>query len=76
MKNYLILLFASLVFTSSSKGQRNMEFLDRAVVAVKNPVGKVFISWRLLATDPQGITFNVYRKMNNGKIEKQDRNEQ
>ncbi len=38
-----------------------MEKLDRGVVAVHQADGKVFVSWRLLATDPDGVAFNVYR---------------
>ncbi len=41
-------------------GQRIMENLNRGVVAVADE-GDVFISWRLLATDPDNILFNVYR---------------
>lgn len=37
-----------------------MEWLDRGVVAVKVSNG-VFLSWRLLGTDPQDVAFNIYR---------------
>jgi rhamnogalacturonan endolyase len=37
-----------------------MEWLDRGVVAVKVSNG-VFLSWRLLGTDPQNVAFNIYR---------------
>lgn len=51
--------------------QRQMEFLDRGVVAVRNPEGNVFISWRLLVTDPENTAFNVYKSLPNGtKVEK------
>ncbi len=39
-----------------------MERLSRGVVAVHRADGSVFISWRVLGTDPQGIAFNVYRQ--------------
>jgi rhamnogalacturonan endolyase len=39
-----------------------MEKLGRGVVAVHYQQGKVFIGWRLLGTDPEGIAFNIYRK--------------
>ncbi len=39
---------------------RQMEYLDRGVVAVKTDTG-VFVSWRLLGTEGTGVTFNVYR---------------
>ncbi len=38
-----------------------LEQLSRGVVAVHEPDGRVFVSWRLLATDPAGIAFNLYR---------------
>ncbi|MDP4276864.1 MAG: rhamnogalacturonan lyase [Bacteroidota bacterium] len=50
--------------TQASK--RQMESLDRGVVAVKTNNG-VYISWRMLATDNPAVKFNVYcgtRKVN------------
>lgn len=41
-------------------GTRQMEFLDRGVVAVKTGTG-VFVSWRLLGTEGSNVSFNVYR---------------
>ncbi|NEU63108.1 rhamnogalacturonan lyase [Paenibacillus sp. ALJ109b] len=41
-------------------GPRQMEFLDRGVVAVKTGTG-VFVSWRLLGTEGSNVSFNVYR---------------
>ncbi|MCC4587590.1 carbohydrate-binding protein [Xanthomonas sp. NCPPB 1067] len=41
-------------------GPRAMEALDRGVVALRTSSG-VFVSWRLLGLDPDGIAFNVYR---------------
>ncbi len=38
-----------------------VEHLSRGVVAVHQPDGRVFVSWRLLASDPDGIAFNLYR---------------
>ena len=43
-----------------SFAQRQMENLGRGVVAVRNQES-VFVSWRLLGTDPSGLAFNVYR---------------
>jgi rhamnogalacturonan endolyase len=34
---------------------------DRGTVAVAMEGGKVYVSWRLLGTDAEGMTFNVYR---------------
>ncbi|WP_458122449.1 rhamnogalacturonan lyase [Paenibacillus sp. Z6-24] len=39
---------------------RQMEALDRGLVAVKSGTG-VFVSWRLLGTEVSGTAFNLYR---------------
>ncbi|SFV11205.1 rhamnogalacturonan lyase family protein [Pseudoduganella namucuonensis] len=39
---------------------KQIENLNRGAVAIQSPAG-VFISWRQLATDAAGTTFNVYR---------------
>ncbi len=41
--------------------QRNMEKLDRGIVAINKGDGKVYIGWRLLASDNVNTAFNVYR---------------
>jgi rhamnogalacturonan endolyase len=41
---------------------RQMERLGRGVVAVPAPDGRVFVSWRLLATDAATTAFNLYRR--------------
>ncbi|KAK4033684.1 fg-gap repeat family protein [Parachaetomium inaequale] len=49
-----------------ASGQRLMEKLGRGVVAVRSSNTDVFVSWRLLGLDPDGIAFNLYRATNNG----------
>jgi rhamnogalacturonan endolyase len=39
-----------------------MEKLGRGVVAISQGDGKVFVSWRMLATDAENVAFNLYRK--------------
>ncbi|WP_079909805.1 rhamnogalacturonan lyase [Paenibacillus sp. 32352] len=54
----------------ASSIQRQMEYLDRGLVAVKTDSG-VFVSWRLLGNEPDGIAFNLYRdgvKVNSSPI--------
>lgn len=46
-----------------------VENLSRGVVAVHQPDGKVFVSWRLLASDPDGVTFNLYRETAPGPVQ-------
>jgi rhamnogalacturonan endolyase len=53
----LFICFAAITAFS----QRQMENLGRGIVALRHCSDSVFISWRLLATDPDGIAFNVYR---------------
>ena len=38
------------------------ERLNRGVVAVRTPDGKVAVSWRTLSTDPKGQPYDVYRR--------------
>ncbi len=45
----------------AAHAQRQMEFLNRGVYAVNAGNGKVFVSWRLLGTEADDLTFNVYR---------------
>ncbi|MBT3291672.1 MAG: rhamnogalacturonan lyase [Victivallales bacterium] len=42
---------------------RQMESLDRGLVAVVRADRSVYLSWRLLATDPVGVSFHVYRAL-------------
>ena len=41
--------------------QRVMENLGRGVVAVRSNSSQVYVGWRLLATDPSTVAFNLYR---------------
>lgn len=57
----LLLLSSSLLFS-----QRQMETLDRGVIAVKEN-GHFYIGWRVFGTDPDNLAFNLYRKSGNNK---------
>jgi rhamnogalacturonan endolyase len=61
------LIFNSLLFCTNSDAQRVMEHLSRGVVAVNQGNGKVFISWRMLATDPDDVAFNIYKTNGNAQ---------
>ncbi len=56
-----IMLLMPLIITGLLNAQRQMEKLDRGVVAVALNNGKVYVGWRMLGTEPDNITFNVYR---------------
>ncbi len=61
MKKTGSILLALLIAGTTLKAQRQMEWLDRGLIAVPDRQGKVLVSWRLLGTeDPQSV-FNVYR---------------
>lgn len=50
--------------------QRQMEKLDRGLVAIKTDEKAVFVSWRMLKEDAEDLAFNLYRKNANGEITK------
>ncbi len=49
---------------------RQMENLTRGMVAVKRSDGTVFVAWRFLGTDPEAITFHLYRRTDGGAPER------
>ncbi len=49
---------------------RQMEYLDRGVVATRSASSQIFISWRSLALDASGTGFNLYRSANGGAATK------
>lgn len=50
--------------------QRQLEKLGRGIVAVQQADGKVFVSWRLLATDNAKVGFNLFRQPVGGEAVK------
>lgn len=66
-KKYFLCCFLFLYALEPLSAQRQMEWLGRGVHATAKPDGQVFVSWRLLATDPADIAFNVYRAIPAGK---------
>ena len=70
----LLALTAGLSATTASAEipARHMEKLDRGTVAIKAE-GGILVSWRMLADDPDGTAFNLYRdgqKLNTQPIQK------
>jgi hypothetical protein len=49
---------------------RQMEFLDRGVVAVRRSASQAYIGWRMLGTDPADVAFNLYRSAGGGQAVK------
>ncbi len=60
-KKSILLPFLLLLLHSPLLAQKQMERLNRGVVAVRSSAGQVYVGWRLFGTDPSNIAFNVYR---------------
>ncbi|MCE5300705.1 MAG: hypothetical protein LLG37_07525, partial [Spirochaetia bacterium] len=60
-KIFLTVLFVLAVFVPALNAARYMENMNRGVVAVRTNSSSVYVGWRMLGTDPAGISFNVYR---------------
>lgn len=54
-------LLSVLLLACPAQARREMESLDRGLIAVRQENGKVFVGWRLFGTDPGETAFNVYR---------------
>jgi rhamnogalacturonan endolyase len=66
LRFYFSLFFIACCFYAPKiSAQRQMENLGRGVVAVHKSADSVFVSWRMLGTEPQDIAFNLYRKTGN-----------
>src|SRR6185503_8487025 len=65
LSSFLILL-GTFFIACSGNAQRLMENLGRGLVAVHQGEGKVFLSWRLLGTEPDETAFNIYCTRGNG----------
>jgi hypothetical protein len=48
-------------------GERFNERIDRGMVAMPIEGNRVYLGWRLLADDPKGIAFNLYRSRGNSE---------
>jgi rhamnogalacturonan endolyase len=68
MKRKSFVVFIAIFCSLAGFAQRQMEYLNRGVVAVPDGKGNIFVSWRLLVTDDNNIAFNVYRSSNKEKV--------
>ncbi len=50
--------------------ERIEERLNRGMLALSMGEGKVYLGWRLLKSDPEGVAFNVYRSTAGGELVK------
>ena len=52
---------ATMAQPSYDYSQLCMEQMDRGLVAVRQTDGRVFLSWRILRSDPKNVPFDIYR---------------
>lgn len=67
-KTTVVGIILVMVFAGISAGSRQMEKLDRGLVAMKLDGGGVYLGWRLLGTDDEIMSFNVYRQTADDKF--------
>ena len=46
---------------------RQMERLDRGLIALRRDTSQVYVGWRLLGDDPRDVSFNLYRSANGAR---------
>lgn len=59
----ILVSLVALALLHARPAQSQVEYLSRGLIGVHARTGQVFLSWRLLATDPDPIAFNVYRAL-------------
>jgi fibronectin-binding autotransporter adhesin len=64
------LLLISALLMPAAHAQRQMEKLNRGLIAMRKSSTQVYLSWRLFGDDPSSVTFNVYRSANGGTATK------
>ena len=67
---YIFILALIGVFTlkiGSAMAQRQMEYLDRGLIAIPLAGDSAYIGWRMLGTETDEIAFNLYRQTGNEK---------
>ncbi|MBC8052219.1 MAG: autotransporter-associated beta strand repeat-containing protein [Sphingobacteriaceae bacterium] len=65
-RTFTLLCFFILFASTSAHSQRRMENLGRGVIATRSSNNEIFISWRLLGTEPTDLGFNIYRSADGG----------
>jgi rhamnogalacturonan endolyase len=45
---------------------RQMEALNRGVIAMRRATSEIYVGWRMLGTDPASVSFNLYRSAGGG----------
>ena len=67
--NWIIALLMLFGFSTDTSGT---EKLNRGLIALEREDGSVFLSWRLLDTDPDDIAFRIKRRSSDSSIDASD----
>jgi len=67
IRYYLLTAFLILSAGSLLSAQRQIENLDRGIIAIHTARDSIYIGWRMLGTEPDEIAFNLYRQNGNEK---------
>ena len=62
----VLVVSVAFLFVGETGAQRQMEDLDRGLVAMRQGDSAVYVGWRMLRTDPDNVAFNVYRSGESG----------
>ncbi|RZL49220.1 MAG: rhamnogalacturonan lyase [Pedobacter sp.] len=62
LKLKLFTIFFLVISYTNLCAQRQMEKLDRGIIAMRQGADSVYVGWRLLGTETDAISFNLYRK--------------
>ncbi len=65
IRKYFAAAFLMIIAGTETFAQRQMENLDRGVIAIRTGNDSSYIGWRVLGTEPDEISFNLYRKCGN-----------
>jgi rhamnogalacturonan endolyase len=61
LRGFALISLCSTLLTTFAVADRQMERLSRGTVAVRRADGSVFVGWRSLGTDPDELSFDIYR---------------
>lgn len=61
---HFLLAVVVLCLAGAASAQRQMENLNRGLVAIRKNSTQIYLGWRLFGNDPSNIAFNLYRSAN------------
>lgn len=60
-RHVILALMLSACLTLPNHAQRQMEQLNRGILAMRTSSTQVYVGWRLFGNDPDSVAFNLYR---------------